>query len=137
MVLGINAYGAGAAASVALSDAETVGGKSHDAVGAVSNLMDRYRAAKYVADHREEIHNALDYLRDKTPPQPELQETVDRGSETLPDLATVSDEIEAARKAAEGIRVTNVFEKAGQIRDHLGSAWDAKPDSDAMGNLAA
>lgn len=51
--LGIKAYGAAAAMSVALSDAETVGGKSYDALNAVPNLMERYRQAKYVVDHRE------------------------------------------------------------------------------------
>jgi hypothetical protein len=77
MVLGINAYGAGAAASVALSDAETVGGKSHDAVAAVPNLMERYRAAKYVADHRQEIEAALDYVNGHALPQAELEDAVD------------------------------------------------------------
>lgn len=135
--VGFKAYGAAAAASVALSDAETVGGKSHDAVAAASHLMDRYRAAKYVSDNREEIRDALDYLRDHTPPQAELEQTVDRSSETLDDLETMFAELEAAEAAWEDIGVSNVLDKAGQIGDHLSSAWDAKPDDDSMRGLAA
>ena len=134
--VGFKAYGAAAVASVALSDAETVGGKSHDAVAAVSNLMDRYRAAEYVSDNREEIRDALDYLRDHTPPQAELEETVDRSSETLDNLGTVTAEIEAARKSVDDMGVTNFPEKVGQLLDHLGSAWAARPDSDSIGDLA-
>jgi hypothetical protein len=135
--VGFKAYGAAAAASVALSDSETIGGKSQDAVGAVSNLMDRYRAAKYVTEHREEIRDALDYLRDHTPPQSELAETVDRSSETLRDLETVSTEIEAARAAVGDMGLLNFRVKADELLDHLGSAWAARPDSDALGDLAA
>ena len=39
--IGINPYGAGAAASVALSDAETVKGTSRDALAAVPNLSEQ------------------------------------------------------------------------------------------------
>ena len=53
--LGIKAYGAAAAVSVAFSDAETAGGKFHDAIAAVPNLTERYREAKYAVDHRAEM----------------------------------------------------------------------------------
>jgi len=64
---GIRAYGAAAAVSVALSDAETVGGKGYDALNAVPNLMERYHQATYVVDHREEIQNAIELVHQHAP----------------------------------------------------------------------
>ncbi|HET7532062.1 MAG TPA: hypothetical protein VFJ83_02860 [Nocardioidaceae bacterium] len=49
----IKAYGAGAAASVAISDAETLRGKADDALAAVPNLSEEYRDAQYVVEHRK------------------------------------------------------------------------------------
>ena len=135
--VGFKAYGAAAAASVALSDAETVGGKSRDAVAAVSNLTDRYRAAKYVADHRDEIQGALEHLRDNTPPQAELEASVDRTVETLRDIETVSGEVGAARETVGDLGLTNIPETAGELVDHLDAAWAAIPDIDSLRDLAA
>src|SRR5215203_6903175 len=70
---GIKAYGTAAAVSVALSDAETVGGKLYDALAAVPNLMERYRQAKYVYDHAEEIQAALDYVHQHAPDARQLE----------------------------------------------------------------
>ena len=135
--VGFKAYGAAAAASVALSDAETVGGKSRDAVAAASNLMDRYRAARYVADHREEIQRALEHLRDNTPPQAELEARVDRSIETLNDIETVSGEVGAARDTVGDLGFTNIPETAGELVDHLDAAWAAIPSTESLRELAA
>lgn len=126
--MSIKAYGAGAALSVALSDAETVGGKSYDALAAVPNLMDRYRAAKYVADHREEIQAALDYVHQHTPPQEELQEAAGRSSETLRGLETTYSEVGRAWEALP-LRPDEAF-------GHVRAAWQAKPELDSIGELA-
>jgi hypothetical protein len=134
--VGLKAYGAGAAASVALSDAETVGGKSHDALAAVPNLVERYRAAQYVVDHRDEIQVALDYVNQHTPPREEFDEAADRGSETLRSIEATYSEIDAAQKAIEDIDGLNVFAQTGQAFDHVGRAWGAKPDLDSISELA-
>lgn len=133
---GIKAYGAGAAASVALSDSETVGGKSHDALAAVPNLMERYRAAKYVADHRQEIQSALDYVNQNTPPQAQLEAAAERSTETLRDIETTYGQIDAAHGAINDIDGFNVFDQTGQAFDHIRAAWEAKPDLAAISDLA-
>jgi hypothetical protein len=149
--VGIKAYGAGAAAAVALSSAETVGGKSQDALAAVPSLMERYRAAKYVVDHRQEIQSALDYVNAHTLPQAELEETLDRTSVTLRDIETTSDQVTAAKQAAEEAADINVdlnpfngydgfdgldIGKTQEAFGHIRSAWEAKPDLDSISDLA-
>ena len=126
--MGIKAYGVGAAASVALSDAETVGGKSRDALAAVPSLSEEYRQAMYVVDHREEIGESIDYLNQHTPPQAELQEAADKGSATLRGVETTYDEVLQARNALP----FDPLEALGHVRD----AWDAKPDLESLENLA-
>src|SRR3712207_6163452 len=118
--MGIKAYGAGAAASVALSDTETVGGKSRDALAAVPNLSEEYRDATYALDHREEIRAAVDYLNQHTPPQSELQEAAERGSATLRGVETTYDEVLQAKDALP----FSPLEALGHVR----GAWEAKPD---------
>jgi hypothetical protein len=130
LVFGINAYGAGAAASVALSDAETVGGKSHDAIVAVPNLMERYRAAKYVADHRQEIQAALDYVNGHTPSQAELEGAVDRSSETLGAIRTTSNELNQMYDA-----VHQFPPRPGKALGHAHAAWEAKPALRSVSDL--
>ena len=127
--LGIKAYGAGAAAAVALSDGETVGGKAQDAVAAVPSLEERYRAAKYVADHRAEIQAALDYVNEETPPQAELEDAIDRSTETLGGIETTYSEVLEARDALPW----NPRDAWGHVSD----AWSAKPDLAAISDLAA
>lgn len=126
--LGIKAYGAGAAAAVALSDADSVGGKARDAVAAVPTLTERYRAAKYVADHRQEIQAALDYVNVHTPPRAELEAATGRTSQTLRDVVTTSSELERTVAALPG----SPFEAWGHARD----AWEAMPDRDSIADLA-
>ena len=149
--LGIKAYGAGAAAAVALSDAETLGGKGQDALAAVPSLMERYRAAKYVADHRQEIQSALDYVKANTPPQAELEAAVDRTSVTLRDIETTNDEVMAAKQAVDEALDIDVdlnpldgfdgisgfdIDKTQEAFGHVRSAWEAKPDLDSISDLA-
>lgn len=127
--LGIKAYGAGAAVAVALSDAETVGGKTRDAVAAVPSLEERYRAAQYVVDHRAEIQVALDHVNEQTPPQAELEDAIDRSAETLEGIETTYGEVLEARDALPW----NPRDAWGHVSD----AWGAKPDLDAISDLAA
>lgn len=149
--LGIKAYGAGAAVAVALSDAETVGGKSQDALAAVPSLMERYRAAKYVADHRQEIRSALDYVNENTLPQAELEAAVDRTSVTLRDIETTNDEVMAAKQAVDDAIDINVdlnpldgfdgidgfdIGKTQEAFGHVRAAWEAKPDLESISDLA-
>jgi len=80
--LGIKAYGAAAAVSVAFSDAETASGKLHDAVAAVPNLTERYREAKYALDHRAEIQTALEYVHRHAPDPQQLETAARDGSDS-------------------------------------------------------
>jgi hypothetical protein len=125
----IKAYGAGAALAVALSDAETIGGKGRDAIAAVPSLAERYRAAEYVVDHRQEIQVALDYVNEQTPPQAELEDAVDRSTATLGGLETTYSEVLEARDALPW----NPRDAWG----HVSEAWGAKPDLSAIADLAA
>lgn len=149
--LGIKAYGAGAAVAVALSDAETVGGKGQDALAAVPSLMERYRAAKYVVDHRQEIQTALDYLNANTLPQAELEETLARTSVTLRDIETTNDQVTAAKQAVDEATDVDIdvnpfdgfdgidgfdITKAREAFGHVRSAWEAKPDLQSISDLA-
>ena len=138
--LGIKAYGAGAAAAVALSDAETVGGKGQDALAAVPSLMERYRAATYVAEHRQEIQAALDYVNLNTLPQAELEEAAARSSETLRGIETTYGEVTAAKEAIDDIDAfspIDALDQTGEAFGHVRAAWGARPDLDSISDLAA
>ncbi|MDN4175062.1 hypothetical protein QWY28_19010 [Nocardioides sp. SOB77] len=127
--LGIKAYGAGAAVAVALSDAETVGGKGQDAIAAVPSLAERYRAAEYVVEHRQEIQVALDHVNEQTPPQAELEEAIESSTQTLDGIETTYSEVLEARDALPW--------DPGDAWGHVREAWDAKPDLASIGDLAA
>jgi hypothetical protein len=129
--VGIKAYGAAAALSVALSDAETVGGKADDALRAVPNLMDRYRDAKYVIEHRAEIQTALDYVNDNALDPDELEATAQRSTETLGSIETTYNEVIEARETL-GLDPRTIPDALG----HLKQAWDAKPDLGSIDKLA-
>jgi len=138
--LGIKAYGAGAAAAVALSDAETVGGKAQDAVAAVPTLTERYEQSRYVVEHRQEIQAALDYVNTHTPPQAELEETIDRSTDTLAGIEATYGEVTAAKEAIDDIDGLNPFDAFDQTQEafgHVRDAWGTKPDLSAIGDLAA
>lgn len=140
--LGIKGYGAAAAVSVALSDAETVAGKRDDALAAVPNLMERYRDTKYVIDHRAEIQSAVDYVQQHAPDRPELEAAADKSAETLDGIHTTFGELGQAKEAFAGIgdmkpwEVTGVWDSAMDGVGHARQAWAAKPDLDSLGQLA-
>ena len=132
----IKAYGAGAAASVALSDAETVGGKVHDAVAAVPNLADKYHEAQYVLDHREQIQAAVTYLNEHTLPQEQLQRTADESVRTLGAIETTYDEVGAARDVLQLDGISGTLDNVRDAISHVGNAYDARPDLDSLRQLA-
>ena len=132
----IKAYGAGAALSVALSDAETMGGKADDAVRAVPSLADEYDQARYVVDHREQIQAAITYLDQHTLPRDELERTVDESVATLGAIETTYDEVGAARDVLEIDGFRGTYDNALEAIEHVGNAWGARPDLDSISRLA-
>ena len=132
----IKAYGAGAALSVALSDAESTGGKVGDAVRAVPNLVDRYHQAQYVVDHREEIQAAVTYLNENTLPQDELQRTADESLRTLESIETTYDEVGAARDVLELDGITGTLDNVREAIVHVGNAYSARPELDSLRQLS-
>lgn len=132
----IKAYGAGAAASVALSDSETVGGKAGDAVRAVPNLADKLHEARYLIDHREQIQAAITYLNEHTIPQEELQRSADQSVATLGSIETTYDEVGQARDVLELDGIRGTFDNVREAIGHIGNAYDARPDLDSIRQLA-
>jgi hypothetical protein len=126
---GIKAYGTAAALAVVLSDAETVSGKSVDAVNAVPNLLDDFRDAKCVVDHRQEIQTAVDYVNQSAPNQEQFEQAAEESTKTLDGIQTTYDEVLQARDA---VSDWSPLEAAGHLRD----AWGAKPDLGSIGELA-
>lgn len=137
--LGIKAYGTAAVVSVALSDAETLGGKLYDALAAVPNLMERYRQAKYVFDHREEIQEGLEYLHHHAPEARQLETAVRESYEALEGIRTVFSEIGQARDALANIvsSPADILALSWQAFERLGRAWEASPDLESITHLAA
>ena len=133
----IKAYGVGAAVSVALSDAETAGGKASDAVRAVPNLAEEYRDAQYVVGHREQIQAAITYLNEHTLPQEELQRSADESVATLGALETTYSELAEARSVLEIDGFSGTLTNVRAAIDHVGNASSARPDLDSIQQLAA
>ena len=131
----MKAYGAAAAVSVALSDAETVRGKGYDALNAIPNLMERYRQAKYVVEHREQVQAALDYAHEHAPDPQQLETAVQKSSETLDRIRTTYSEVTQAREAFASIRPTNLLESVPRVKEHVQTAWAAKPSLDSIEHL--
>jgi hypothetical protein len=134
---GIKAYGVGAVVAVALSDAETAGGKASDAARAVPSLAEEYHHARYVVDHREEIQSALTYLNEHTLPQEELQRTADESVRTLGSINTTYDEVLAARDVLQIDGISGTFDNVRDAIGHVGNAYGARPDLDSIEQLAA
>jgi hypothetical protein len=132
----IKAWGVGAALSVALSDAETVGGKAGDAVRAVPNLTERYEQASYVVEHREQVQAAVTYLNEHTLPQEELQRTADESVRTLGSIETTYDALGRARSVLEIDGIGGTFDNVREAIGHVGNAYDARPDLDSLRQLA-
>lgn len=129
--IAIKAYGAGAATIVAISDAETLRGKAVDALAAVPNLSEEYRHAEYVVEHQEEILSAIDYLNRHTPAQSEFEQAAAEGSKTLRGIETTYSEVLQAKEA-----VDDFTPRPDEAFGHLKTAWEAKPDLDAISQLA-
>lgn len=132
----VKAYGVAAVLAVALSDAETVGGKASDAVRAVPSLAEEWDQAQYVVDHREEIQAAVTYLNENTLPQEELQRTADESAATLDAIQTTYDEVAAARDVLEIDGISGTFDNVRDAIGHVGDAYDARPDLDSLERLA-
>lgn len=133
---GLKAYGAAAAVSVALSDAETVRGKGYDALNAIPNLVERYRQAKYVVEHREQVQAALDYAHEHAPDPRQLETAVQKSSETLDRIRTTYSEVTQAKDAFVSIRPTNILERLPRVKEHVETAWAAKPSLDSIEHLS-
>jgi hypothetical protein len=134
----ITAYGAGAAVSVAVSDEETVVGKSGDGLAAVSVLKDRYEAAKYVAEHRQQIQDALDYVDQNTPPQEDLERAAAQTSETLSSIGKTFAEVRQAREALGDIHgPRSLVREAPEVYKNVREAFDARPSLDSLDELGA
>lgn len=134
--LGIKAYGTAAALSVALSDAETVGGKAYDALAAVPNLMERYRQAKYVYDHTEEIQAALDYVHRHAPDARQLETAVRKSSEALEGITVMFSEVDRAKDLLAHLSWDNVLDSSAQATQHFTRALAAMPDLESITHLA-
>lgn len=132
----VKAYGAGAVAAVALSDAESVGGKAGDALRAVPSLAEEYDRAAYVLDHREEIQSAITYLDEHTLPQEELERSAADSVETLGAIETTYDEVARARDVLEIDGIGGTFANVREAIGHVDSAYDARPDLDSIRRLA-
>ncbi len=134
----ITAYGAGAAVSVALSDAETVAGKGGDAVLAVRTLKDRYHSAEYVFEYRREIQSALTYVNQNAPSQAQLEEAAEESSETLNKIGTTYDEVRKAREALDiSLNPLRVVDGGQEALGHVREAIKARPDADSLRELGA
>ena len=134
--LGIRLYGAGAAASVALSDAETLADKAGDAVNPVDILKDRYNTATSVVENRQQIRDALDYVNQTTLPQAELESALDTSSETLGKITTTYDEVLKARDALDiSFDPRRVFRGAQEALGHVQNALETRPSADSLGAL--
>lgn len=134
--VGMKAYGAAAVVSVALSDAETVAGKSYDGLNAVPNLTQRYHEARYVVEHREQIQSALEYVHDNAPDPNELETAARQSSETLQGITTTYSQVTQAWHDVSTIRPHNVMENLPRAKEHFDKAWAARPDLDSIGQLA-
>lgn len=132
----IKAYGVGAVLSVALSDAETVGGKAREAIRAVPNLAEQYREAKYVVDHREQIQGAITYLNEHTLPREELERSADQSVATLGAIETTYAEVAEARAVLELDGISGTFANVREAIGHVGNAYSARPDLDSISRLA-
>jgi hypothetical protein len=130
LAFGIKAYGTAAAVAVALSDAETVSEKGDAAINAVPSLLDEYRDAKYVFEHREEIQTAVDYVNENAPDRSELQRAAEESTETLAGIGSTYDDVLRAREALTDD--LNPLDAAGPLRD----AWEGRPELSSIQDLA-
>lgn len=134
----ITAYGAAAAVSAALSDAETVAGKGGDALLAVRTLQDKYESATFVFENRRQIQAALDYVKDNAPDQQGLETAAAESSETLTRIGTTYDELREARDDLDlSPNPLRVAAGAREALGHVRQAIAARPDLDSLRDLGA
>jgi hypothetical protein len=98
--------------------------------------MERYRQAKYVVDHREQVQAALDYANQHAPDAQQLDAAVQKSSQTLEGIRTTYREVTQAWETVAGIRPTNFLERLPRAKEHFDNAWAAKPDLDSIDQLA-
>ncbi|RPI22431.1 MAG: hypothetical protein EHM61_22290 [Acidobacteria bacterium] len=127
----IKLWGVAAALNVILGDAETVGQKVGKTFTAVPDLTANYRRIRYVADHSEQINQALDYLQKNAPTPAELQAAVNRTYETLSRLNTSLAHLEKAKE-----NLLSWSWQPGETLEHLRQGWSLMPDLDAFRYLA-
>ncbi|MFW5471624.1 hypothetical protein ACOCJ4_16440 [Knoellia sp. CPCC 206435] len=127
------AYGAAAAVSAALSDAETVRGKCFDALNVVPNLRQRFEHAKYLVDHREQFQDALDTAHDQAPDLEKLDMAARKSSETLDRIDTTTSEVTQAWDVVAGTK--NPLESIPRAYNHVKRAWEVRPSVEAMQDL--
>jgi tetratricopeptide (TPR) repeat protein len=135
---GIRLYGAGAAAGVALSDAETLADKAGDAVNPVDILNERYDTAMSLVENGPKIEKALNYVNQNTPKQGELESALDASSETLNKIGTTYDEVSKAREALDDIDRRDArtwLDGVDEAFGHANNAFNARPDADSLREL--
>lgn len=128
--IALKAYGASAALSVAVSDAETTRGKARDALNAISTLTEKYDQAKYVVEHREEIAATIDYVNERAPDESEVRASLDDASTTLGEIESTFKQVDQAKEAALDLSAKDAF-------GHVRAAWKSKPDLDSIDRLSA
>lgn len=128
----VTAYGAGAAAAVLLSDAETVGAKVDAAVAAVPTLVDEWRDAQYVVDNRAEIRAAVDYLEQNAPTREELESQASRSADTLRRVEETYGDVAEA-----GSAFTRFPPRPDLAFSAVRDALDGRPDLSSIRDLSA
>lgn len=127
----VKAYGAAAATAVAVGTAESIRDKILIAVNPWPLIRDKYGEGKYVYDHQDEILGALDYLKDNTPSEAELEAQIDRSTATLGSIETTYEQVRLAKADLLG------WPNPVKAVEHVRAAWEAKPDLESIRELNA
>lgn len=72
-----------------LQRCSTWAGKVREGLAAVPTLTEEYQRTRYVVEHRAQIEDAIDHLNTQTPPQAEMEASIERSRETLDELQEV------------------------------------------------
>ncbi|KRF00617.1 hypothetical protein ASG88_09110 [Nocardioides sp. Soil777] len=121
------AWGAAAAIAVAFSDAQTWAGKIREGLAAVPTLTEEYRRTQYVVEHRAQIEDAIDHLNTQTPPQAEMEASIERSRETLDELQIFDERV----AEASDLDYLKFWANIGDFRD----AWEAIPERESLRQL--
>ena len=120
------AWGAAAAIAVAFSDAQTWAGKVREGLAAVPTLAEEYQRTRYVVEHRAQIEDAIDHLNTQTPPQAEMEASIERSRETLDELQAFDERVAEASDFD-----WTLWNNVGDVR----AAWEAIPDRESLRQL--